>query len=72
MKVYEIKMLSHRSKYKKQAPAIISFQIGNNIFIKRKDKFIISFDQYKGVSPYQAKNDTEKMVDTINKKEIRR
>ena len=55
-----------------QVPAIISFQIGNKIFIEKNDKFILSFDRYKGVSPYRAKNDREKMVDTINKNDIRR
>ena len=45
---------------------------GNNIFIKKKDKLIVLFDRYKGVSPYRAKNDTEKMVDMINKNDIRR
>ena len=54
-----------------QTPAIILFQIGNDIFIKKKDKFIVSFDRYKGVSPNRAKNDREKMVDTINKNDIR-
>ena len=56
----------------RHTPAIISFQIVNDVFIKKNYKFIVSFDRYKGVSPNRAKNDTEKMVNTINKNDIRR
>ena len=41
-----------------QAPAILSFQIGNDKCIKKNSKFIVSLGQYK-------ENDTEKMVDTV-------
>ena len=49
------------------------YLVWHNIFIEFFFyKFIVLFDRYKGVSPYLAKNDTEKMVDTINKNDIRR
>ena len=41
-----------------QAPAILSFQIGNDKCIEKNSKFLVSFGQYK-------ENDTEKMVDTV-------
>ena len=54
-----------------QAPAIISFQIENGKFIEKNDKFIVSVHRYMGVSPYRVKNDTEKMVDTVNRNDIK-
>ena len=41
-----------------QDPAIISFQIENGKFNKKKYKFIVLFCRYKDVSPYQGNNDT--------------
>ena len=55
-----------------QTLADISIQIGKDKFIEKNDKFIVSFGLYKGVFPYWGKNDTVKMVDTINNNDIRR
>ena len=45
------------------SPAILSFQIENDKLLTKTDEFIVSYSQYKGVSPYRGKNDAEKMVD---------
>ena len=38
-----------------QAPAIILFQIENGKFIKKNDKFIVSFGRYKEIYPIDLK-----------------
>ena len=58
-------------KCMRQTPAILFFQIKKSKFLEKNGKFLVPLSQYKGVSPYQGKNDTEKMVDTINKNYIR-